>query len=363
MGVKKLVLFLVALVAGWTVVVLFFGLRFMYSPAQTQKEDVLFEVEPGAFSFTASRLEKQGLTQDALKLRLLAKFTGYASKVKVGEYQLHTSMTPMEVLRIISSGKTVQRLITFSEGLNIFEISNLVESQKIFSSRAFIEKCFDRAFLKGVLSQDISSCEGYLFPETYSYTRTMSLEAFMSMMLKKFLETQQELELRYPGFYLNRHQVVTLASIVEKETGAPSERVIVSSVYQNRLRIGMRLQADPTVLYGKMEASRKIENNITRQDLMTPNRYNTYAMKGLPAGPIANPGAKSLEAVFAPATTEYLFFVSKNDGTHVFSKDYSSHSKNVDATQKNPEARKGKSWRDLTKAQSGSKSEKSKARN
>lgn len=269
-------------------------------------------------------------------------------------------MTPIEVLRLLSSGKTVQHLITFSEGLNIFEIANIIESHKIFSAQDVLKKCFDRTFLYKILSENLVSCEGYLFPETYSYTKSMSIEAFMTMMLKRFLAKYQEIEMKYPGFYLNRNQVVTLASIIEKETGASQERAIVSSVYQNRLKIGMRLQADPTVLYGKMDASRKLENNISRQDLATINRYNTYAMKGLPVGPIANPGAKSLEAVFTPATTNFLYFVSKNDGTHVFSKDYSSHNQNVQATQKNPEARKGKSWRDLTKGQSSPKKPSSK---
>jgi UPF0755 protein len=124
---------------------------------------------------------------------------------------------------------------------------------------------------------------------------------------------------------------------------------LVSSVYHNRLKKGMRLQADPTTLYGKMVANHRLEMNITRKDLLTRNQYNTYAMTGLPVGPIANPGLESLQAAVHPAETEFLFFVSRNDGTHTFSKDFSTHNSAVKALQLDPKARKGKSWRDLQK--------------
>jgi UPF0755 protein len=157
-------------------------------------------------------------------------------------------------------------------------------------------------------------------------------------------------------FGLDRHQVVTLASIIEKETGAPDERALVSSVYHNRLRLKMRLQADPTTLYGKMVTSGHLENNITRADLKTANAYNTYVIRGLPLGPIANPGLESLKAAVNPANTDYLYFVSQNDGRHVFSRDFKSHASAVAALQKNPSARRGKSWRDLKKSRPRPKS-------
>ncbi|MGE3974022.1 MAG: endolytic transglycosylase MltG [Bdellovibrionales bacterium] len=346
---RRIVLALVALIAGWCAVLLFMGLQFMYSPANPGSPDVIFSVEPGPFAKTAQNLASQGLTKDAFKMRMLAKFTGYANKIQVGEYKLDAGMTPIEILQEISSGKTIQYPFTMSEGLNIFEIANLMESQSFAKAQEVIAKCFDKSFFKKYLG-DVHSCEGYLFPETYNFNKSMSLEAKLGVMIKKFLERYKELEVQYSNFYLNRHEIVTLASIIEKETGADEERALVSSVYQNRLKIGMRLQADPTVLYGMMDTSKKLENNIRRKDLLTPNRYNTYAMKGLPFGPIANPGFASLKAVFTPATADYLYFVSKNDGTHVFSKDFSVHSANVQSLQKNPEARKGKSWKDLAKS-------------
>jgi UPF0755 protein len=151
------------------------------------------------------------------------------------------------------------------------------------------------------------------------------------------------------GFALTPYQIVTLASIIEKETGAPEERSVISSVFHNRMRLNMRLQTDPTVIYGIWEQSGQWNRNITRQDLQTPTRYNTYTLPQLPHGPIANPGLQALQAAVAPAQTEFLFFVSRNDGTHVFSKNYAGHQQAVAEFQLDRKAREGKSWRDLKK--------------
>jgi len=146
-----------------------------------------------------------------------------------------------------------------------------------------------------------------------------------------------------------KRQIVTLASIIEKETGAPEERPLISSVFHNRLKRGMLLQTDPTIIYGKAMLTGKIEINITRADLSKATDYNTYVISGLPPGPIANPGKESLLAAVRPASSKYLYFVSHNDGTHQFSEDYQSHVKAVQKFQLDPKARQGKSWRDLNK--------------
>ena len=168
-------------------------------------------------------------------------------------------------------------------------------------------------------------------------------------MVKRFLFVYHEAvpQNEVPGW--TRHQIVTLASIIEKETGAPEERPLISSVFHNRLKKGMRLQTDPTVLYGKAERVGSFAINITTEDLRTPNRYNTYTIYGLPPGPIANPGREALSAVLAPAESTYLYFVSQNNGTHIFSSDYEAHNKAVKHFQLDPKAREGKSWRDLSK--------------
>jgi UPF0755 protein len=168
-------------------------------------------------------------------------------------------------------------------------------------------------------------------------------------MVERFLQNFAKLQ-AMPGWNstrLTRHQLVTLASIVEKETGAPEERPVISSVFHNRLRLNMKLQTDPTVIYGIWEQTGQWNRNISRDDLLAPSKYNTYTFVGLPVGPIANPGYEALLAAGGPAQTEFLFFVSRNDGTHVFSRDYGQHRSAVMQFQIDRAARDGKSWRDL----------------
>ncbi|HEY1078907.1 MAG TPA: endolytic transglycosylase MltG, partial [Bdellovibrio sp.] len=187
------------------------------------------------------------------------------------------------------------------------------------------------------------------FPETYMLTKFTDTKTLISNMVKRFLYVYNEVAPEAQVLGWPRHKVVTLASIIEKETGAPEERPLISSVFHNRMQKNMRLQTDPTVIYGKAEQTGKIEINITRADLTTPTRYNTYTITGLPPGPIANPGKEALLAAVKPAASEFLFFVSQNDGTHVFSVDYKGHESAVKRFQLDRKAREGKSWRDLNK--------------
>lgn len=352
---KYLVMMLLAGLIGILIVV-GSGIFLINTPVQTEKQESIFEVKPGALVQTAKRLEEQKLIRDSFQFRLLARFAGYSGKVRVGEYILSPDMTPLQILETICSGKSIQRSITIPEGSNIFEIAAEVEAAGIGRREDFIKLCFDKTLLRKGIEYEVENCEGYLFPETYTYTKYTTAETLMTLMLEMFQLKTKHLEFKSEAFGLTKHQLVTLASIVEKETGADTERALVSSVYHNRLLKNMRLQADPTTLYGKMISSRHFETNITREDLKTLNKYNTYAMTGLPIGPIANPGLASLEAALRPAQTEYLFFVSQNDGRHVFSIDFNSHNNAVQAFQKNASARRGKSWRDLKKNQAQPKS-------
>ena len=187
----------------------------------------------------------------------------------------------------------------------------------------------DQKFISS-LGLSLSSLEGYLFPDTYLLTRGKSAESILAMMVGRFLDVYSKIlaeagkkdSAEKPP---NRHEVVTLASIVEKETGVAEERGLVAAVFVNRLKKNMLLQADPTVIYG----IQKFDMALTRKDLKTPTAYNTYMQKGLPAGPICNPGRDSLLAVLHPAETSYLYFVSKNDGTHQFSRTLKEHNKAV----------------------------------
>jgi UPF0755 protein len=344
LGAAGLLIVSVAVVLGYL------GFQFTHSYSTKESMDVVFEVKPGtSFGTIASELEKQGLVKNAYFFSVYARLKGERSKVKVGEYMVKTDMVPSEILSILISGKSIERSFTVSEGLNLYEISALYESEGFGTSANFWKLAHDKAFVKTLLGEEHDGLEGYLFPETYMLTKYTTTKELIASMVRRFLFVYKEAvpQNEAPGW--TRHQIVTLASIIEKETGAAEERPLISSVFHNRLKKGMRLQTDPTVLYGKAEKVGSFAINITTEDLRSPNRYNTYTIFGLPPGPIANPGREALKAVLAPAESTYLFFVSQNNGTHIFSSDYEAHNKAVKRFQLDPKAREGKSWRDLSK--------------
>jgi UPF0755 protein len=316
----------------------------------TDATEVIFEVKPGmSFPAVVRSLEAEGLIKNTSLFSLFAKIKGDAGKMKVGEYAIRKNLYPSEVLNIIKSGKSIGHLFTVPEGSNIFEISEMYEEEGFGSKDDFFNLVRNKDFIKMLTGKEMESLEGYLFPETYSVTKFTETKALVTMMYQKFLKTWAEIEPLTTNSGMNQHQIVTLASIIEKETGAPEERPLISSIFHNRLRLKMRLQTDPTVLYGKADLLGKMVLSITRADLTTSTRYNTYTIPALPPGPIANPSKEALLAAVQPADSEYLYFVSKNDGTHTFSKDYGGHLKAVKVFQLNPKAREGKSWRDLKK--------------
>ncbi|XGC80975.1 endolytic transglycosylase MltG [Bdellovibrio bacteriovorus] len=330
--------------------VAYLGYTFLNTPPNPEASEIVYEVVPGkGFASIAQDLEQQGLVKNAMFFNLYARFKNERSKVKVGEYLLRTNMYPSEVLATITSGKSIARSFTVSEGLSTYEIADLYQKQGFGTAVEFLSLVRDPEFVKSVLGEQQESLEGYLFPETYMLTKYTDTRTLISNMVKRFLHVYNEVKTDALVQGWNRHQVVTLASIIEKETGAPEERPRISSVFHNRLLRKMRLQTDPTVIYGKAEQTGKIEINITRSDLLTPTRYNTYVIYGLPPGPIANPGKEAIMAALKPESSNYLFFVSQNDGTHVFSEDYKGHNQAVQRFQLDRKAREGKSWRDLKK--------------
>ena len=357
---KKTVVVLVsavlALIVAVGVCLGFLGYQYASTAPSNIAQDVVYEVVPGkAFNTIAKDLENKGLVRNAFFFSMYARFKNERSKVKVGEYLLRTNMTPNEVLDVITSGKSIARAFTVSEGLSIYEISELYEKEGFGTAAEFMRLVRDPQFIQTLLGEKQESLEGYLFPETYMLTKFTDTKGLLTAMVKRFLYVYNEIQ---PQSHLkgwSRHQIVTLASIVEKETGAPEERPKISSVFHNRLQKGMKLQTDPTIIYGKAETLGKIVINITRADLSAPTRYNTYVITGLPPGPIANPGREALLAAMSPEKTEYLFFVSQNDGTHVFSENYEAHNAAVKRFQLNAKAREGKSWRDLKAKPAGQK--------
>lgn len=328
---------------------------FIFSKASNDKKEIVYEVTPQkSFMTIANELESQDLIKNAQFFNVYARLVGLRSKIKVGEYALSTEMRPSEILNILVSGRSVFRAFTIPEGYNLFEIAELVEKNKLGTKEEFLKLVFDKAFIKELytekllLSDDVLSLEGYLFPETYQVTKYMGLKDIIRAQVKLFRRNFDDVVKLNKISYLTNEQILVLASIIEKETGNAKERPLISSVFHNRIQKKMKLQTDPTTLYGKSLLSKKLENNITRNDLLsTDNVYNTYVIAFLPPGPISNPGRDSLLAAIEPAQTPFLFFVSQNDGTTRFTESLSEHNKNVQETQLDPRAREGKSWRDL----------------
>ncbi|MBL7544994.1 MAG: endolytic transglycosylase MltG [Bdellovibrionaceae bacterium] len=329
--------------------------NFIFSKATNDKSDVVYEVTPQkTFMTIAKELEEKNLIKNAQFFNVYARVIGLRSKIKVGEYQLSTDMRPSEILNVLVSGKSMFRPFTIPEGYNLFEIAELVEKYKLGTKDEFLRLVFDKQFInelyadKLILSADILSLEGYLYPETYQVTKYMGLKDIIRTQVRLFRRNFDDIIRQNKISYLDASQILILASIIEKETGNAKERPLISSVFHNRIAKKMKLQTDPTTLYGKSMLSKKLENNITRADLTAKdNIYNTYMIPFLPPGPISNPGRDSLMAAIEPAQTPFLFFVSQNDGTTRFTESLLEHNRNVQETQLDPKARQGKSWRDL----------------
>jgi UPF0755 protein len=343
----------IAVICGIAALVGGVAYSFLNSSASDSQEVAVFEVRPGdSFKAAARRLEEAGLLKSAQKFELYGRFSGIGKKMKVGEYAIRRNSTPLEIASVIVSGRSIEYVITVTEGFNRFEIADLLEKHAIADRKEFLALTREPAFIHSLLGEDIESLEGYLFPETYHVTKFTGARGLVRMMVERFKENFAKITLPVnprTGEKMTRQELVTLASIIEKETGAPEERPLISSVFHNRMKIKMRLQTDPTVIYGVWEKSGSWNRNISRADLTTPTRYNTYVFEGLPFGPISNPGFEAIKAASQPAQSEFLFFVSRNDGTHIFSKDFGAHQKAVARFQLDRKAREGKSWRDLQK--------------
>lgn len=276
----------------------------------------------------ARRLEEAGVIPDRLSFRYAVWRMGDHRAMKAGEYRFDKPMSPIEVARAIQRGEVYLRQITFREGLTIRDMAAKFEQDGFGSRQAFIEAA-SRAELVKDLDPAATDLEGYLFPDTYALARRDTAGRLVELMVARFQrQVGRDLPDRARAAGRTVRETVTLASLVEKETGKAEERSLVAAVYANRLRIGMGLQCDPTVLYALQRAGRDVKN-ITRDDLQFDSPYNTYKYAGLPPGPIASPGKASIDAALDPADVPYLYFVSRNDGSHVFATTLDEHNRNV----------------------------------
>ncbi|MEI6080383.1 MAG: endolytic transglycosylase MltG [bacterium] len=321
---------------------------FLYGPASLSKEEVVIDIPSGTtFRAVTHMLYEAKLLKSEKKFRILARLRHAGSKIKSGELKFYRNMNPLEVLDNLLHGVPVAYTFTVPEGYNSYQIAQMLEEKALIKHASdFVSATKDKQLLKE-LGLKADSFEGYLFPDTYTTEKVRDVKALVRIMYKKYKQvfTPQMVDKGHE-LGLTEHEVITMASIVEKETGAPDERRKVASVFYNRMKKGMRLQSDPTTIYGMWDTYR---GNLSKDDLQKYSPYNTYKIFGLPVGPIASPGKESIMAVLYPDKTNYLFFVSRNDGTHTFTEDYGAHQKAVNKLQKNPLAREGKSWRDLKK--------------
>jgi UPF0755 protein len=301
-------------------------LQYADAPAGQQPGKIVFAVKSGeVFKRMSLRLHDRGIISHPYKFGWYARLKGYDLRIKAGEFELSASMTPKEILEILVQGRVALHRITIPEGYTIHQVAAVVSQNLQLTRQAFIQKAADAAFVKqsGITAETF---EGYLFPETYYFPKDVSAEEIIATMVRRFHEVfLPAWKARADELNLSVHQVLTLASIIEKETGAAFERPLISSVFHNRLKKGMRLASDPTVIYGIAN----FNGNLTRKDLETWTPYNTYRIRGLPPGPIANPGAASIQAALYPAETDYLYFVSKKDDTHQFSTNLKDHNRAV----------------------------------
>ncbi len=296
------------------------------TPVEVPGKTAAVWVRPGQTFFeTLAQLKKARLIRSPKKFRWLAYLQGYERQIRAGEYELSSSMSPGKILNTLVHGRIVFHKVVVPEGVTVSKIGELLDEAGLIQQEVF----YKTATTPGLASNfglQVDSLEGYLFPETYYFPKGVSAEQVINKMVDQFRAafSQAWLE-RAKEIGLTVHEVVTLASIVEKETAKSEERPLIAAVFLNRLKHNMRLESDPTVIYGM----KSFKGNITRKDLKAPTPYNTYRIKGLPPGPIANPGKASIEAVLYPAKKPYLYFVSKNDGSHHFSRTFSEHQKMV----------------------------------
>jgi UPF0755 protein len=294
------------------------------------------EVPAGAGpSAIGRRLAQAGVVRDELSFRTALWRSGQARRLQAGEYRFERPMSAREVIDKLARGDVFLRSITFPEGLTIRQMAEIYHREGFGPAADFVRAARTVSLIRDV-DGEAQDLEGYLFPSTYALPRKATAEQLVDRMVTAFRDAlAPELVERAATRGLSVRQLVALASLVEKETGKPEERPVIAAVYSNRLKVSMPMQADPTVIYA-IERAGRYDGNLTREDLRFDSPYNTYRYPGLPPGPIASPGRASLEAAANPADVPYIFFVSRNDGSHIFSTTLDEHNKNVFEYQVKP---------------------------
>ncbi|MBS1985431.1 MAG: endolytic transglycosylase MltG [Bdellovibrionales bacterium] len=310
--------------------------RFALAPVSSENTEFILDVPPGSnFSSIRKQFADHGVGIDRFALRIWTRVHDANKRLRTGEYVLHMNWTRRHMLDEILSGSPLLHRLTVKEGHNIWDIET--EVQRIWGEKGLLEwrtaisdnRALARMGVPAVLPAGVKhTLEGFLFPETYSYQKYDSPKQIVEAMLEQFEKRALPILKMHPwgGTPEGRYRLLTLASIVEKESGNPQEQPIVASVFWNRLKKKMKLQSDPTTIYALFP---DFDGNLRKIHLTSATPYNTYTLPELPAGPISNPGETAIHAVVDPALTDYLYFVARNNGEHVFSKDYKTHAEYV----------------------------------
>jgi UPF0755 protein len=325
---------------------------FSLSPNASLQKESIIDLNPGtSFASMLKILKANGIEIPETEAKISAKTFHFDRKIKAGEYLLKPNLSSLEILKALTSNKALQHPLLVKEGHSKWDIADSwSKASKNFDRNQFLKLIQNPELISKVkipsendilvfghlkdqkTFSNFRSLEGYLFPETYNFQKYDSPKVIVEEMLAQFERRARPILNQHPwaqtslGFY----RLLTLASVVEKETGKSDEQPLVASVFWNRLNKKMRLQSDPTTIYGLMP---NFDGNLKKIHLQTFSIYNTYTIPELPVGPICNPGEKALRAVLHPAASEYLYFVGRGDGTHEFAKDYATHNRNVQKFQ------------------------------
>jgi peptidoglycan lytic transglycosylase G len=310
----------------------------LYNPRVFTPGQVIIEVEKGmGAGAVARRLEKRGIIGSWQAFLISYRLFYHPRMIRAGEYALTSPLRAREALDILIRGKVYLHSITIPEGLTAREIAPVLAPLLEGGQDAFLASVREVEAVR-LFDREAVNLEGYLFPETYSFAKGISSAEAVGAMVGQFRSTFSEgWTERANSLRMSVRQVVTLASLIEKETSIAGEMRLISSVFHNRLRIGMKLDCDPTIIYALKEKG-LYNGNLTKRDMSLDSPYNTYRHPGLPPGPICNPGRAALEAALFPAEEAYLYFVSRNDGSHYFSRSFVEHQNAVRRFQKKRQA-------------------------
>jgi UPF0755 protein len=328
-GKRIALIFTAILCLLMVVIIVGFGM-FFTRPARKGGINQVITIREGmSLKEVAGALKGNGIITNKDLFMLWTRLLGNSRKIKAGEYLLNSGMAPVRIIEILTRGIIITYPVTVPEGFSIEQIGDILAANGLADKKLFVSLAHEPGVIKkyGISGP---SLEGFLYPDTYQFGKGLPPSLIIDVMVKRFWEIIGPYMDRIKGLEMTVEEVVTLASIVEKEAGTAEEMPLIASVFLNRLRNGMRMESDPTVIYGMNDFT----GNLTRKDLLESTPYNTYVIRGLPPGPISNPGLASIKAVLYPAETDYLYFVSKNDGTHYFSSSIEEHNRAVWKYQK-----------------------------